>query len=180
MSVPRCGYCDAPTMVGKICRAHWQALLQLLRRCRGLEADLGSAIARQGRHGEVVSRSTNPGLPINLAAVDVRRALLGVLCEAWQALGATGAARTVDSAAASILSRQSELQRSWVAPALLGDLEVLVPRAVAATDKPKRQPGVRSVCPRCGEHVFLRAVMGALECPSCRERSSIGEVRSAG
>lgn len=86
MSVPRCGYCHAPTMTGCICKTHWRELLALLDRCAGLEADLHTAIARQGRYGETVAASSvHPGLPINADAVDTRRALLGRSAARWGA-----------------------------------------------------------------------------------------------
>lgn len=85
----------------------------------------------------------------------------------------------MDGAAGALKAREKALRGSWVAPALLGDLLHLVPRAVAATDKPKPQPGVRCHCPRCGERTFLRLVMAALQCPRCREVVSIREVPGA-
>lgn len=178
MSDPRCGYCNAPTMTGCICRAHWSELLGLLDRCAGLEADLASAIARRGRYGETVAASSlHTGLPINTDAMDARRALMDALYGALRALGATERPATVDGAAEALRGREKALRGSWAAPVLLGDLEAALRPAVAATDKPKAQPGVRGRCPRCGARTFLRLVMGSFRCGQCREVVTMGEVR---
>ena len=179
MSAPRCGYCGAPTLNGSLCKRDWGRLRELLLRCDGMEGDLGAAAAKQGRHGEEVRGSTAPGVPVNFAAVGARRALYTALSDALGRIGATAGAGTVDSAAAAILTRSRAVLASFAGPALLGDLETAVPRAVETTDKPRRRPGVNTRCPRCGQLSFLPVVMGSLECSCCRERMSIAEVRDA-
>lgn len=178
MSAPRCGYCSAPTLNGTLCRDDWGRLRDLLHRCDGIDADLASAVGRRGRHGEVVSRSSAPGLPINVDAADARRDLIDTLNGALGALFGPFPRLTAGSAAALLLTHSRRVLGSHVGPSLLGDLGDAVPRAVAMTDKPRGRMTVSVPCPRCGEGP-LRPLMGALECTSCRERMSIGEVRGA-
>lgn len=179
MSVPRCGYCHAPTMTGCICKTHWRELLALLDRCRGLEADLWAVIGKTARFGEQTrtAAAVDPAAPVNFDAADARRRLRSALYEALEGLGATIYPETVDDAARAVKSRQQALSRSWVAPSLLGHLEHLVPAAVAATDRPRSTPGYQGRCLRCGEAAFLRLVGGALRCPSCGETMTIREVQ---
>lgn len=174
----RCGYCGAPTMNGSLCKRDWQQLEQLLRRCVGLGADLASAVAKRGRYGEETSGSTAPGLPIGVDAMEARRSLQSALVDAWRRIGATGTPSSVDHAAEVILSRSRQLLACAAAPVLLGDLAELVPAAVRATDKPKGRLSVQVPCLRCGGGP-LQPVMGALQCSSCRECMTIGEVRQA-
>lgn len=82
----RCGYCWAPAPAEQLCTKDWEELQSLLRRCDGIDGDLASAVGRRGRHGETVSRSTAPGLPINMDAVDARLDLTGALQRAVAAL----------------------------------------------------------------------------------------------
>lgn len=178
MSVPRCGWCGAPTMTGAICRDHWERLSGLLASCDGLDDDLAACAARQTRSGESVGRSTVVPLPVNLAAVDARRdlgdalnmAVAGVLGGPWPRLTITGALRV-------LRAHPGRLRGSWVAPVLLGDLDAAVPRAVSVL-KPRGRVVVRVPCPRCGAGP-LRPVGGALECAGCRDRMTVGEVRRA-
>lgn len=187
MSAPRCGFCGAPTRNGSLCKSIpggrlgcWEQLQSLLQRCIGIDSDLESAVGKRGKHGEVTFGSSAPGLPINADAMDVRRDLLGVLYSALGHLDGPNGDGTATCAARIILSRPRAVLASSVAPRLLGDLLDVVPRAVAMTDKPRAQPGVQAPCPRCGHRGRLRAVMGLLECSSCRERMTVGEVRSVG
>ncbi|MDN5687774.1 MAG: hypothetical protein L0G94_14045 [Brachybacterium sp.] len=179
MSAPRCGYCNAPTLNGTLCKNDWRDLRDLLHRCRGIDDDLEMAVQRRMRHGEVVSASTVPGLPLNMDAAEARRDLHDALNDALRGLLGGLPRLTASGAAGLILGHSRRLLGSYIAPVLLGDLAAVVPRAVAVTDKPRNTPGVRAACPRCGHRGFLRAVMGSLECSGCRERVSIGEVRSA-
>lgn len=179
MSAPTCGFCGAPTLNGALCRRDWGRLLDLLRRCDGLEGDLQSAIGRRARFGEQTRRARpGPGVPFNAAAAEARESLLGVLRAAAVRLELDPVG-TVDDAAGALLAHREALRGSWVAAVLLGEVEYLVPGAVRATDIPRGRPGVRAVCPRCGERTRLVQVMGALRCSSCRELLSLGEVDRA-
>lgn len=175
-----CGWCGAPTLNGTLCKRDWATLQQLLRRCKGLDADLASAVGKRGRYGEDTGGggSSAPGLPLAVDAMEARRELQSALSDAWHALRLLGTPSSVDYAAGSILSRPRAVLASAVAPILLGELSELVPRAVRATDKPKGRLSVRVPCPRCGGGP-LSPVMGALRCDECREQSTIGEVRGA-
>lgn len=178
MSVPRCGFCGAPTMAGAICKAHWGSLVQLLNRCRGLDGDLAHAIGKQGRHGESVSASTAPGIPINPAAIDAEAALAGSLRSAVAVLFPGMVALSLDGAAAMLRGHLGRLRVSWCAPVLLGEIEAAVPRAVAVTDTPRGRVTVRVPCPRCGGGPLMPR-HGALECVACGEAMTVGEVRRA-
>lgn len=172
----RCGYCWAEAPAGQLCTKDWEELQSLLRRCDGIDGDLASAVGRRGRHGETVARSTERGLPINMDAVDARRDLTGALQSAVVALLGPFPALTASGAAALLLGHPGRLLASYVAPSLLGDLAVMVRRAVDVTDKPRGRLTVSVPCPRCGAGP-LRPVQGALQCTSCRELMTVGEVR---
>ncbi len=181
MSVPRCGWCSAPTMVGAICRDHWRELEALLDRCRGLEADLAASAARQTRSGETTGRSTTIPLPVNLDAVDARRALSDALDGALRplvvAMGDSWPRLSIDGAVAALTAHRGRLRASWVAPVLYGDLLSAVPRAVSVL-QPRGRLMVRVPCPRCGGGP-LSPVGGMLECRGCRERMTVAEVRGS-
>ncbi|GAA1327487.1 hypothetical protein GCM10009592_14380 [Brachybacterium rhamnosum] len=161
-----------------LCRRDAEQLLVLIRRCIGMDGDLEAAVARRGRHGETVARSTAPGLPVNFDAADARRELGGALNDAVGRLLGAFPRLTVSGAAVLLSGHERALRGSWAAPVLLGDLTPLVPRAVAHTDKPRGRLTVNVKCPRCGAGP-LRPVGGTLECTSCRERMSVAEVRHA-
>lgn len=165
-------------MTGAICRSHWEQLLGLLDRCRGLDADLAHAIGKQGRHGDPVACSTEPGLPINPLAIEAESALSTPLRAAVAVLAPGMVALSLDGAAGFLRGHLRRLRGSWCAPVLLAEIQWAVPRAVAATDTPRGRLTVRVPCPRCGGGP-LRPRGGALECVACREQLSVGEVRRA-
>lgn len=175
-----CGFCGAPTLNGSLCKLHWQELQALLQRCNGLADDLASAVGKRGRYGEDTGGggSSQPGLPINPDAMEARRGLEDVLCVAWRGLGLDGTPSSVDDAAGMILGRSEAVLASSVGPVLLGHLAELVPAAVKMTDRPRGRLSVQVPCPRCAGGP-LQPVMGALQCSSCGELSTIGEVRAA-
>jgi hypothetical protein len=176
--VNRCGICNAPTMApGPICRNHWQRLTDLIHRCDGLEGDLAAAVAGQIRTGETTRTSTTPRIPINPEAVEARDRLHDALHAALVAVCGPLPRLTITDTLRMLHVHEARLHASWCAPVLCVDLDRAVPAAVEVL-QPRRRIIVRVPCPRC-QGGPLRPVAGTLECRSCRERMTVGEVRHA-
>lgn len=179
MSVGRCGICAAPTLTGAICATHWDELTRVLVSCMGLGGDLDAAARKQLRVGERerVTGTATPGLPVNLDAVEARRALVACLSDAVRAVLGPFPALQFEDAVRLLNAHAERLRGSWAAPVLLVELGAAV-RQARAVLQPRGRVSVSVPCPACGA-VPLRPVGGALECAGCGVRSSIGEVRRA-
>lgn len=174
----RCGVCNGPTMTGAICNPHWKELDDLLAQCAGLDDDLDAAVGKRLRFGERVRRSTAQGLLVSPAAVEAKTVLEQVLRGAGRVLGLSVGDSSVGETA-SVLRASGRLRGSWVAPALLGELAPAVAGVLRVVDRPRGRLVVRVPCPRCWGGPLI-PVGGTLQCRSCREFVSVGEVRSAG
>lgn len=178
MSLGRCGLCAAPTLTGSICGTHWERLVDVLQSCLGLAGDLDAAARKEIRVGERVARSTVPALPVNLDAVEARRAITGALAVAVRAVLGPFPVLRFEDAVRLLNAHYGRLRASWAAPVLLVDLEAAV-RHARAVLQPRGRLTVSVPCPACAGGP-LRPVGGSLECMACEVRSSIGEVRRAG
>ncbi|UVY83828.1 hypothetical protein NLU66_16700 [Brachybacterium sp. NBEC-018] len=177
MSVGRCGYCGAPTMTGAICPTHWARLVAVLDRAASIAPVLEQGAAKGG---ESVVRSTTVGLPISLPVMDARTALTGALAGALRMI-CPGVPRLVVRDAVRLLrAHEAALRGSWVAPALLVELDAAVAAAVAAVDTPRGRQSVPGECRQCGPSSFDHVGGMRLRCWRCGEQHSVGEVRRAG
>lgn len=179
MSLYRCGWCGAPSLktIG-LCDPDAAALEDLLGRLEGMAEDLAAAARKEIRVGERVTRSTAPGLPVNLDAVEARRALTEALQVAIRGvLDPRFPVLVMDDQVRLLQAHWSRVRESWVGPALLGDLRVAVPRAVSVL-QPRGRLVVQVACPGCGRGP-MRPAGGGLSCVACEGRFTVGEVRAA-
>lgn len=172
----RCGWCSAPTLNGALCRTHGERLRDLLEVVADAAPDLDAAVAKAMRWGEQTRGGSQPGLVVNVDAMEVRREVEIALGRAVRAVDA----RTVPD---GILGRVEVLRGSWGSfcgswqcVALLGDLEGLVKRVRTVTDKPRRRLEITVPCPQCGDGP-LTPTSGGLKCAACGECSTLGAVR---
>lgn len=183
MSLARCGICNAPSMAGPICREHWTRLLAVLDRAIDIAPVLDTGAAKGG---ESVVRSTTITMPISVPVMEARK-VLGDALTAAQAVILPGVPRLSPVSAAGLLRAHARpvkvgmpaLQRSWVAPVLLAELEPAVAQAVQAVDIPRGRMAIPGPCRECGPSM-LHPAGGMLACDRCGEKHTVGEVRRAG
>lgn len=181
MSVPRCGICSAPTMVGSICRTHWDRLAGtaettgLLARAAEIAPVLETGAAKGG---ESVTRSTTITMPISVPVMEAKTALSDALADALRVVCPGVPRLVVRDAVALLRVHRKRLQGSYAAPVLLLELEPAVAQAVAAVDKPRGRMTIPGPCRECGPSM-LHPVGGMLACDRCDARMSIGDVRRA-
>lgn len=181
MSVPRCGICSAPTMVGSICKAHWDRLAGtaettgLLARAAEIAPVLDTGAAKGG---ESVTRSTTITMPISVPVMEAKTALMDALAGALRVVCPGVPRLVVRDAVALLWAHRARLRGSYAAPVLLLELEPAVAQAVSAVDKPQGRMTIPGPCRECGPSM-LHPVGGMLACDRCGETHTVGEIRKA-
>lgn len=169
-----CQVCYKTVKRGVICDWDYARLETAMDRAVDLHEDLESGHRR--RHGETVGRSTTSPMPISVAVMDARTALSDALHGAVRGL-LPGVPRLVVPDAVRLLQAHGKrVRESWVAPALLLELEPAVAQAARALDKPRGRMSVPGRCRECGPSM-LHLAQGSLVCDRCGETHSIADIR---